>query len=160
VPDSKVLKLLIVEDSLEDEQLLSEALLEIEENRLWCNWRTSAIFPVERLADAIDALTCERFDAILLNLSLPDSPTLLDSFLEVRACARDTPILVLADDADDHLANRLLRDGAQDVVVKSEMECLPLARAIRFAVERQRRASYLAVGMPTVAASKPAMLAD
>ena len=160
VPDAKILKLLIVEDCLEDEELLCEALLEIEENRLWCNWRASSIAPVDRLSDAIHCLARERFDAILLNLSLPDSPALLDSFLEVSACAGETPILVLADEGDDYLANRLLRDGAQDVLVKSEIECLPLARAIRFAIERQRRIKYVAVGMPAEPAAKTVMLAD
>lgn len=160
VPDSKILKLLIVEDCIEDEELLCEALLEVEENRLWCNWRASSIVPVDRLSEAIDCLRRERFDAVLLNLSLPDSQALLDSFLEVSACAGDTPILVLADEADDYLANRLLRDGAQDVLVKSEIECLPLARAIRFAIERQRRVSYVAVGMPAEPTAKTAMLAD
>ncbi|MGP0074614.1 MAG: hypothetical protein ACLPWF_22080 [Bryobacteraceae bacterium] len=138
--DSKSLKLLIVEDSLEDEQLLCEALLEIEENRLWYNWRSSSIVPVDRLADALDCLDRDTFDAILLNLSLPDSPALLDSFLEVSGCAGSAPILVLADEPDDSLANRLLLEGAQDVLLKSELECLPLARAIRYAIQRQRRA--------------------
>jgi DNA-binding response OmpR family regulator len=139
VRDSKTLQLLIVEDSLEDEQLLCEALLEIEENRWWANWRSSSIVPVDRLADALDCLRRESFDAVLLNLSLPDSPVPLDSFLELSAHAASTPILVLADEPDDNLANRLLREGAQDVLVKSELECVPLARAIRFAIERQRR---------------------
>lgn len=137
--DSKTLKLLIVEDSLEDEQVLCEALLEIEENRLWSNWRSSSIVPVDRLADALDCVRRESFDAILLNLSLPDSPSPLGSFLDLSACAGSTPILVLADDPDDSLANRLLRQGAQDVLVKSELECVPLARAIRYAIERQLR---------------------
>ena len=139
--DSKTLKFLLVEDSLEDEQLLCEALLEIEETRQWCNWRSSTVLPADRLADALDFLRRYSFDTILLNLSLPDSPTLLDSFLEVSACARGVPILVLVDEADENLANRLLREGAQDVLVKSELECGPLARAIRYAIERQRRVS-------------------
>jgi DNA-binding response OmpR family regulator len=138
VPDPKTIKLLIVEDSLEDEDLLCEALLEIEENRLWSGWRSSSIVPVDRLADALDCLRRDTFDAILLNLSLPDSPALLDSFLEVSGCAGSTPILVLADEPDDSLAHRLLREGAQDVLVKSELDCAPLARAIRYAIERQR----------------------
>jgi DNA-binding NarL/FixJ family response regulator len=141
VPDSKTLKLLIVEDSLEDEQLLCEALLEIEEHRLWSNWRGSSIVPVDRLADALDCLRRETFHAILLNLSLPDSPALLDSFLGVVARAGSAPVLVLADEPDDNLANRLLREGAQDVLLKSELDCAPLARAIRYAIERQRRLS-------------------
>ncbi len=105
MPDPKTLKLLLVEDSLEDEQLLCQALLEIEENRQWCNWRCSSIVPVDRLSDALDCLRCDSFDAVLLNLSLPDSPALLDTFfdvragLEVHASAGCTPILVLADEA-------------------------------------------------------------
>jgi len=139
VPDSKTLKLLLVEDDLEDEELLCEALLEIEESRQWCNWRSSSIVPVAHLSDALDCLRRHSFDAILLNLSLPDSPALLDSFVDVSASAAGVPILVLADQADENLANRLLREGAQDVLVKSELECAPLARAIRYAIERQRR---------------------
>ena len=141
MPDSKTLKLLVVEDSVEDEQLLCEALLEIEENRQWCNWRSTSIVPVDRLADSLECLRSDSFDAVLLNLSLPDSPTLLNSFFQVSACAGATPILILADEPDETLANRLLREGAQDVVVKSELECAPFARAIRFAIERQRRLS-------------------
>jgi two-component system, cell cycle response regulator len=144
VPDPRVLKILLVEDDLEDEDLLAEAFLEIEENRQWCNWRSATIVQVGQLADAIDCLrqACLRhdtFDVALLNLSLPDSPTLLDSFLEIRANAHGVPIVVLADEADENLANRLLREGAQDVLVKTELECTLLARSIRYAVERQRR---------------------
>lgn len=144
--DTKTLKLLVVEDNLEDEQLLCEALIEIEENRQWCNWRAAAIVQVDQLADALDCLRRERFDAVLLNLSLPDSPALLDTFLEINACAQEAPIIVLADEPDEHLANCLLRDGAQDILLKSELECAPLARSVRYAVERQRRiagAQYL-----------------
>ena len=141
--DSKTLKLLLVEDDLEDEQVLCEALIEIDENRQWCNWRTCSIVQVEQLADALECLRQERFDAILLNLSLPDSPVLLDSFLEVNAAGHGAPVIVLADNGDENLANRLLREGAQDVLLKSELECAPLARSLRYAVERQRRANAL-----------------
>jgi DNA-binding NarL/FixJ family response regulator len=146
VNDTKTLKLLVVEDNLEDEQLLCEALIEIEENRQWCNWRAAAIVQVDQLADALDCLRRERFDAVLLNLSLPDSPALLDTFLEIDACAQEAPVIVLADEPDEHLANRLLRDGAQDILLKSELECAHLARSVRYAIERQRRiagAQYL-----------------
>lgn len=136
---SKTLKLLVVEDSLEDEELLCEALIEIEEHRQWCNWRTANIVQVECLADALDCLRRDWFDAILLNLSLPDSPALVDSFLEVSACAGSAPIVVLADEEDENLANRLLREGAQDILLKAELECAPLARSLRYAIERQRK---------------------
>jgi DNA-binding response OmpR family regulator len=140
VPEPRILKILLVEDDLEDEELLSEAFVEIEEKRQWCNWRSVAIVQVGRRADAIDCLSRDTFDIVLLNLSLPDSPTLLDSFVEVYANARHgVPIVVLADEADENLAHRLLREGAQDVLVKPELECALFARSIRYAVERQRR---------------------
>ena len=141
--DPKDLKVLLVEDDLEDEQILCEALIEIEENRQWCNWRTSSIVHVEQLSDALDCLRRDWFDVVLLNLSLPDSPVLLDSFLNAHAHARGAPIVVLADQEDEHLANRLLREGAQDVILKSELECGSLARSLRYAIERQRRTSSL-----------------
>jgi DNA-binding NarL/FixJ family response regulator len=143
VTDHKTLKLLLVEDDLEDEQLLREALIEIEENRQWCNWRTSSVVHVEQLGDAVDCLRRDCYDVVLLNLSLPDSPALLDSFLEANAYSRGAPIVVLADQEDENLANRLLREGAQDVVLKSQLECSSLAHSLRYAVERQRRASNL-----------------
>lgn len=139
VADSKILNLLVVEDDLEDEQLLCEALIEIEENRQWCNWRSANIVQVDQLADALDCMRLQHFDAVLLNLSLPDSPALLETFLEARSCAEDTPIIVLADEEDENLANRLVRCGAEDVLQKTELECNLLARSIRYAVERRRR---------------------
>jgi len=139
VADTKNLNLLVVEDDLEDEQLLCEALIEIEENRQWCNWCGASIVQVDQLADALDCLHQQKFDAVLLNLSLPDSPVLLDTFLEAQALAQGSPIIVLADEEDENLANRLIRSGAEDVLLKSELECSLLARSIRYAVERRRR---------------------
>ena len=143
MPESKSIQLLLVEDDLEDEQLLSEALLEIEETRLWHNWNSATLVRVDQLVDALDCLNRESFDAILLNLTLPDGGMLLDCFRAVHDCAGSTPIVVLADSEDRNLANLLLRSGAQDVLLKTELECGPLARSIRFAVERHRRINSL-----------------
>jgi len=56
-----------------------------------------------------------------------------------NAAARGAPIVVLADEQDENLANWLLREGAQDVLLKPELECVPLARSLRYAIERQRK---------------------
>lgn len=138
---SKTLKLLLVEDNLADEQLLSEAFIEIEENRQWCNWHSSSIIHVEELGDALMCLQRDRFDAVLLNLSLPDSPALLETFLRVIDCACDAPVIVLLDEEDENLAHLLLREGAQEIVLKPQIECATLARSVRYAIERQRRAT-------------------
>ena len=141
---SRPMTVLLVEDQLEEEQLLSEVLIEMEENRQWCNWRTASVVHVEQLADALKCLREDRFDVVLLNLTLPDSPALLDSFHEVNDCAGAAPIIILADEDDPNLAYLLLREGAQDVLLKSEMETALFARSLRYAIERQRSVAMLA----------------
>ena len=138
------MKVLLVEDNLQEEQLLTEVLIEMEENRQWCNGRTASVVHVEQLADALRCLRENSFDVVLLNLTLPDSPMLLDSFHKVNDCAHAAPIIILADEDDPNLAHLLLREGAQDVLVKSEMETAPFARSLRYAMERQRAVAMLA----------------
>ena len=141
--DPKTLHLLLVEDHPADERFLLEALTEIDETTAWVSWQISEVVAVVHLREALDSLRRSQFDGVLLNLSLPDSPILLNTFLEVRAAARETPIVVLMDRADEHLANRLLREGAQEVLLKTTLECETLARAVRYAIERQRRVNSL-----------------
>jgi len=156
------MKVLLVQDNLEQEQLLTEVLIEMEENRQWCSWRTASVVHVEQLADALKCLRKDRFDVVLLNLTLPDSPALLDSFHRVNDCAHDTPIIILADEDDPNLANLLLREGAQDVLLKSEMETAPFARSLRYALERQRAVAMRAPSRfddnLTAAATRPCFL--
>ena len=141
MPDLRPIQLLLIEDDLVDETLLREALIEIEEIQVWSNWRTSEVTHAERLSDALVFLAQQRFDVLLLNLSLPDSPALLNTFLETQAAAAGTPILILADDEDEELAALLIREGAQDVIFKGAIECAPLARALRYAIGRAKRNS-------------------
>ena len=141
--NSRTLKLLLIEDNLEDENLIREALIEVEESRQWGRWNACYLAHADRLSDALDYLQAEQFDAILLNLSLPDPAPLLDAFHTVETNGRGAPIVVLADDDDPVTAQRLIREGAQDVIVKAELECAPLARSIRHAIERHRRFSSM-----------------
>ncbi|HXF25705.1 MAG TPA: hypothetical protein VN610_00445 [Bryobacteraceae bacterium] len=136
-------KILLVEDSSEDELLLREMIADLAE----VDPRGGQIemMPCGDLALAVDLLSEDSFDSILLNLSLPDSPTLLDSFLTVSAKAPETPIVVLLDESDELLASSLLRDGAQDVLAKQELDAPALARAVGFAIERQRRVNAVSV---------------
>lgn len=134
----KTLKVLLVEDNLEQEQLLKEVLVEMAENRQWCNWRAATVVHVEQLSEALDCLREDQFDVVLLNLSLPDSPVLLDSFRHVKEYAGASPILILADEDDPNLAHLLLREGAQDVLLKPEIEAASFIRSLRYAMERQR----------------------
>lgn len=137
------LNLLLVEDSLDDQQMIREALAEIEECGPRYNWFSSEVVAVDYLADAIHCLQRARFDAVLVDLKLPDSPLLLNTFSQIQLASPGMVVIALIDSEDGALAYRLLREGAQDVLLKSEIECGPLARTIRFAIERQRRSRSL-----------------
>jgi PleD family two-component response regulator len=137
------LNLLLVEDNFEDQQMIRGALAEIEECGPRYDWLSSEIVAVDYLADAIHCLDRARFDAVLLDLDLPDSPVLLNTFGQVQLASPGTPVIGLVEERDEPLAYRLLREGAQDVLVKREIECDPLARSLRYAIERQRRARAL-----------------
>jgi PleD family two-component response regulator len=143
VADPKPIRLLIVEDNYEDEEFLLQALREIVESPEWPSWHTCELIPASTLAEALEFLRDCRFDAILLNLSLPDGETLLDSFARVQSASDSIPILILADSDDKNLAHTLLRQGAQDVLLKSQIDCDVWARALRYAMERQRRVQAL-----------------
>jgi len=143
VAHPKTLNLLLAEDNLEDEHLIREALCEIEDNCLWGRWSNCMLTQVDQVQDVLECLQLAQFDAILLNLTLPDSSNMLDTFLRVQAGSAGTPVLVLSDEDDPVMAVRLIREGAQEVIVKSEIECLPFARAIRHGIERTRRLASL-----------------
>lgn len=135
--------LLLVEDNLEDQETIREALAEIQEGGPRYNWFRSELVSVDHLSDALHCLGRAHFDLVLLDLELPDSPFALNTFSQVQLASPGTPAIGLADEPDEALAHRLLREGAQDVLVKSEIECGPLARSLRYAIERQRRSRAL-----------------
>jgi sigma-B regulation protein RsbU (phosphoserine phosphatase) len=72
---------------------------------------------------------------VLLDLSLPDSKG-LETLAAVRACAPLLPIIVLTGAHDEQLAIEALKRGAQDYLLKTEIDGRMLAREIRYAVER------------------------
>ena len=101
---------------------------------------------VTRLSEAFQYLGRERFDAILLDLSLPDGYG-LPTLRQVQAANPTIPIIVLSGVSDQTLALQAVQDGAQDYLVKGQGQPELLARAIRYSIERKRaeeRLTYLA----------------
>jgi diguanylate cyclase (GGDEF)-like protein len=92
-------------------------------------------------ADAIEGcvlrLESGGFDAILLCLVQPDADS-LKSIPYLRQCAPEIPILVVSDLNDDELALAAIREGAQDYLLATTCDAHLLARAIRYAIERNR----------------------
>jgi signal transduction histidine kinase len=92
---------------------------------------------VDRLAPGLARLAADGIDAVLLDLNLPDSQG-LDTFRRTHTQAPAVPIVVLTGLHDEALAVKAVREGAQDYLVKGEVEGSLLVRALRYAMERKR----------------------
>ncbi|MCX7011794.1 MAG: response regulator, partial [Candidatus Sumerlaeota bacterium] len=122
------LHILLVEDNADDALLLRKTLSRVPGAAF--EWTEA---PTLRLA--IEGLAERSFDAILLDLGLPDSRG-IDTFREVFGKAPDTPIVVMTGLDDESLALAAVRQGAQDYLVKGEAEPPLISRSLRYAVER------------------------
>ena len=89
------------------------------------------------LQEGIALLYSKRWDAILLDLSLPDSlPE--NTFDRVYEVAPQLPIIVLTGEHDLEIRAHTIAKGAQDCIYKLELSSELLVRVLRFSVERQR----------------------
>ena len=91
----------------------------------------------DRLAKGLAHLATDKYDVVLLDLTLPDSLG-LDTLARTQAQAPDLPIIVLTGLDDEALAEQAVRGGAQDFLVKGRVEGDLLLRAIGYAIERKR----------------------
>lgn len=130
------IRVLLVEDSPTDVLLLREALVRSSEVSF-------QIVHVEFLRAALDHLTRtedsaspESADVVLLDLGLPDSDG-LETFLILQRHAPALPVVVLTGLADETLGIRAVQEGAQDYLVKGQVEGRMLVRAVRYAIERR-----------------------
>jgi Flp pilus assembly CpaE family ATPase len=125
------LSVLLVEDDAGDAATLREMLIESTVTKFQIRWADNLVRAIERLSEG-------RFDAILLDLSLPDCRG-LETFARVQESAPGTPIIILSAEEDERLALRAVRLGAEDCLVKGQLQEEALARSIRYTVERHAR---------------------
>jgi PAS domain S-box-containing protein len=123
-------RIILVEDSPSDAQLLQDTLQEASVSRF-------EFVLAERLDQTLARLQTESFDVVLLDLSLPDSRG-SDTFLRVRAAAPRLPIVVLTGVEDELVGLDAVRHGVQDYLIKGQADGRQIARAIRYAIERQQ----------------------
>ncbi|MBI2191244.1 MAG: diguanylate cyclase response regulator [Planctomycetes bacterium] len=124
------LKVLLIEDNPGDVFLLRDILG--EEGNAQFN-----LVEVDRLADAHELLEGQLFDVVLLDLSLPDSRG-LETLARVHEAAPQLPIVVLTALDDESQAIQAVQWGAQDYLVKGQVNRPLLHRALRYAIERNR----------------------
>lgn len=98
----------------------------------------------KRLSEAMEQVAGRRFDLIVLDLGLPDASE-LEAFHAIREAAPTSPVIVLTGLDDDVLAQQAVHDGAQDYLLKSELNEDVLTRSARYAIERSRAQRELAL---------------
>jgi len=131
------LRVLLAESRTEDTLFLSEVLTELDGSRCWSDWVHLEASHAATWADAAAILATNEVDILLLNPDLRDSQG-AETFRRVQAAAPHVPVILLVEPSATSLAEHMVRDGAQDFLIKREVDCAPLARAIRNALERHR----------------------
>jgi diguanylate cyclase (GGDEF)-like protein len=124
------MRILLIEDNPTAVRLIQELLtragapaLELETTHL--------------LATGLERLAAGDIDVVLLDLTLADCQG-LDTYLRVHVHAPRVPIVILTAADDDVLPLEAIQEGAQDYLVKGQVDGKGLVRALRYAIERQR----------------------
>jgi len=131
------MRVLLIESEPEDLIFLREVLAEIGEGRYWSNWVNIEILDAANWREASAILQSEHPDIVLLSLDLPDSQG-IETFRRAQLAAPAIPMILLVGGYEESLGVQLVRDGAQDFLVKKQVDCAPLAHAMRNAIERHR----------------------
>ena len=132
------IRVLIVEGDFGEARFLEEAVLEIAEVAPLGNWHGMQVFLASDLNEAIAQIQAEELDLVLLNPNLAGAAG-LDSFRKLKAYGPDLPFILIVDDPDElDMARKALREGAQDYMLRSDIDCKPLAHAIEASIERSR----------------------
>ena len=124
---SQVIHALLVEDSEADVELIQRELVGSQ----------LELDVADSLAAAMNRLDSNGLDAVLLDLTLPDSDG-IDTLARLRAKAPHLAVVVLTGRDDEDLALEAVQEGAQDYLVKGDYNRRSLVRAVRYAIERQR----------------------
>jgi DNA-binding NtrC family response regulator len=134
--DNTSIKVLLVEGDVRFARTLRDSLTSLTSARI-------DLQASENLAEALRRFSQTRFDAILLDLDLPDSRGLA-TFVRVQRQAPKVPIVVLAGYDNERQALDAVRQGAQDYLIRSKADGKILSRVIRHAIERKRLERRLA----------------
>ena len=120
---------LLIEDEPDEARLIREML----------NDPNSGVFElahVESMSDAEKHLAGQSVDIVLLDIGLAD-PTGLEAVKRVRAAAARVSIVLLSSAEDEQIAVQAIQEGAQDYLIKGQIEARELMRALLNAAERK-----------------------
>ena len=124
------LSVLLIEDNPGDARLIRELLARDGGGRF-------RLQIADHLAAGLAHLDPGGFDAVLLDLDLPDSQGLA-TLTQMLAHSPHMPVIVLTGLDDEALAVQAVGLGAQDYLIKGQVDASPFARSIRYAIGRKR----------------------
>jgi len=125
------IRVLVIEDNPGDFRLIQEMLSEAKD-------KLFQVELAENLSGALECLKQGRIDVVMSDLGLPDSQGLA-TFEQLRARHPDLPIVVLTSTYDDEAtAVKAVSRGAQDYLVKGQVDGKLISRVLLYALERMR----------------------
>jgi len=128
--EGEKIRILLIEDNPGDARLIRELLAE-------GGGASFFLEHADRLSTGLTRLAQGNIDVILLDLSLPDSHG-LDGLGKILAQTQAVPIVVLSGLKDEAVAIKAVQGGAQDYLVKGNIDSSLLVRSLHYAIERQR----------------------
>jgi sigma-B regulation protein RsbU (phosphoserine phosphatase) len=128
--EASVFKILLVEDEGDFAGHVKAMLGEVK-------GATYELVCADNLKSGLARLAEGGFDLVLVDLSLPDGAGLAN-IARIQAEAHHVPIIILGQANDETVALEAVHEGAQDYLVKGQLNPQFLGRAIRYAIERQR----------------------
>jgi len=123
-------KILLIEDNPGDIRLVKEMLNDITS----FNYK---LISAETLKDGCDQITKNHFVLILLDLNLPDS-TGKETFDTVTKFAKEISVVLVSGLQDVELSLSLIKEGAQDYILKQDLNSNLLSKTIQYAVVRKK----------------------
>ncbi len=128
-------RLLLVEDSAIDRRLFLEYLKD-----------DAFVFETnyaETLSEALIKLASKHYDAVILDLGLPDSQG-LNTFYSLQKEYPEVPVIIMSGLKVEELAKQAVAKGAHDYLIKGEIDTHQLIKSIKFAIQRQHVRSKIA----------------
>ncbi|MFX1389990.1 MAG: response regulator [Promethearchaeota archaeon] len=126
----KQIHILLIEDNSADVRLIREFLKKSED-------LDYDLDSYSRLSESLDIINTKKYDIILLDLTLPDSDR-ASTLEKVLSITTEIPIIILTGLDDKEFALESLQKGAQDYLLKNDLNPNNLVRAILYSIERHK----------------------
>ncbi|MHC4673776.1 MAG: PP2C family protein-serine/threonine phosphatase [Planctomycetota bacterium] len=125
------IKILLVEDDPSESNVLRELIRRPGPIRY-------KMESVDTLSEALKRLGQDDFDVILLDMTLPDI-NMVDTLIRRQDPGDRCPVVILSSAEDEKTAIKLVKKGAEDYLIKHEIDTRSLERSIHYSIERQHR---------------------